>query len=67
MSGRTILVNQVWEHWATKKRLRIKEVEFDGVKVDRTDNHEGTYVLLDKYSFATIVKNYIYIGELEQP
>lgn len=64
MSGRTLQVGQVWEHWAERDRIRIEEIGVNWVK--------GTMATKAGVQFPkitllhdTILGQYICIGELE--
>lgn len=64
MSGRTILVNQIWEHWATKNRIRVAQVA-DEIRVIHATTHEGTFHRTEFITPDHLLHQFVYVGEVE--
>lgn len=65
MSGRTLMVGQIFEHWAERDRFRIEEIGVNWVKGTMA-TRAGVQLPRITLLHETVLGQYLYIGTLEQ-
>lgn len=66
MSGRTLMVGQVWENWADRSRFRIDEIGVNWAKGMEARADGDMLITAPNLTLLhdTILSHYLYIGEV---
>lgn len=63
---RTLMVGQVWQHWAEPERIRIDEIGVNWCNVTRVVTLGGCITETKETRLhETIERQFLYVGELE--